>query len=108
MKRIIRLTETDLTNLVRRIIKENDENEILDCVADAAGLKASDLIKLLPCRKLQEDNPSSEDIKDCMEAAADLMESKGYTFSQMIQIGIKATKCVAGGSGGSSFPGIEF
>ena len=45
-----------------RIIKESND-DILNCVADAAGLEASDLLAILPCAKLQQ-NPTKDDIID--------------------------------------------
>ena len=66
MRKTIRLTEADLSRLIRRIIRESGESDILICVSTAAGLDMSDLLELSPCAALQEDPTNTNNIQKCM------------------------------------------
>ncbi len=105
MKKIIRLTETDLTRIVKKIIKENNESEMVDCIAKAYELSLGDVIKLLPCKKCQED-PSPENMEACANAVRDVVEKKGYDIFKIAQMTLNAGKCLSGSKGGFGFPGI--
>jgi len=109
MKRIIRLTESDLTRIVRRVINENN-NDILQCVATAAEVNYNDLINLAPCAKLQE-NPTKEDIEACLEGAKGVIDNKtkGMSFFEKAQylanLGLKSAGCLGVSTGGMTLPG---
>jgi hypothetical protein len=107
MRRIIRLTESDLSRIVRRVIKENNESEMMKCIAKAYNLGVLDVVKLLPCKNCEED-PSTENIEACMTAVTEVIEKKGYGMFEMAQMTLKAGKCLSGtkGDGGFGFPGI--
>ena len=111
MKRVIRLTESDLTRIVRRVIKENESGDVLECVATAADLQLSDLINLAPCAKLQE-NPTQEDIESCLDGARGVIDKKtqGMSFIEKAQylanLGLKSVGCLGKGKGGITLPGI--
>jgi hypothetical protein len=112
MKKIIRLTESDLARIVRRVIRENENNDdVLQCVATAADLELADLINLAPCAKLQ-GNPTQEDIEACLEGAKGVIENKtkGMTFFEKAQyvanLALKSAGCLGTGTGGMKIPGI--
>ena len=103
MKRIIRLTERDLTHIVRRVIKEQSNDVqavVLECVmenttlkdlqtipADCVTLLSGDMTKMFACMGKMDSN----------------------TFNTIKSKIVPITKCVTTKmGGGSSFPGIEF
>lgn len=110
----VRLTESEknqILKLHKPILNEGDNEDVLQCVANAADLKLVDLIKLAPCAKLQEGNPTQDDISNCIQAAEGILENKtkGMNFLEKAQyianVGIKAAGCVAGGGGKMTIPG---
>lgn len=106
MKRIVRLTESDLARIVRRIIKESNNDELLSCIADAYELDLVDILKLSPCKNCQE-NPSPENADKCLKAVEKVVRTKGYSILELGEMTLKAAGCVTGKSGGKiSFPGI--
>ena len=103
MKRIIRLTETDLARIVRRVINEQSDDVqavVLECVmenttlkdlqtipADCVTLLSGDMTKMFACMSKMDSN----------------------TFNTIKSKIVPITKCVTTKmGGGSSFPGIEF
>ena len=75
----VRLTESEknqILKLHKPILNEGDNEDVLQCVANAADLKLVDLIKLAPCAKLQEGNPTQDDISNCIQAAEGILENK--------------------------------
>jgi hypothetical protein len=107
MKNHIILKENELISLIKRIIKENNDTEMMNCIAKAYGLGLSDIIKLLPCQKCQED-PSPENMEDCANAVRGVVEKKGYDIFKIAQMTLSAGKCLTGSKsdGGFGFPGI--
>jgi len=107
MKRIIRLTESDLARIVRRVIKESND-DLLQCIANAYGLGLADVIKLTPCSDCQE-NPSPENAEKCLKAVKKVAISKGYDIIEMAKRTLEASACLTkmGGDGGRvKVPGI--
>ncbi len=66
-KKTIRLTEADLSRLIRRIIKENP-NDVLTCLMNATGMRIEELTKLTPCLQLQQDPTNTTNIQACISA----------------------------------------
>ena len=99
MKRIVRLTESNLARIVRRVINEN-KNNILQCVATAAGLDYNALINLSPCANLLTGTPTTEKISACFEAAKGLTNEKTKNmdyFEKLKYLGnitIESAKCI--------------
>ena len=106
MKRIVRLTESDLARIVRRVIKENNDDELLSCIADAYDLTLVDILKLAPCSDCQKD-PSPENAEKCLKAVEKVVRSKDYNLMQLAQMTLEATKCSSklGGSNRIKVPG---
>lgn len=106
MKRIVRLTESELARIVRRVIKESSDDELLSCIADAYELNLVDVLKLAPCSDCQED-PSPENAQKCLKAVEKVVRSKDYDLMQLAQMTMNAAKCSSKLGGGKiSFPGI--
>jgi hypothetical protein len=111
MKKIIRLTESDLARIVRRVIRENENNgDVLGCVATAADLQLTDLEKIIPCATLQE-NPTKEGIEACLEGAKGVIDTKtkGMSFFEKAQyvanLALKSAGCLGVSTGGMTLPG---
>lgn len=105
MKRIIRLTESDLARIVRRVIKESNDDELLSCIADAYELSLVDILKLAPCSDCQED-PSPENAQKCLKAVEKVVKSKNYDLMKIAKMTAKAAMCSSKLGGGKiSFPG---
>lgn len=75
MKRIVRLTEADLVRIVKRVIKE-DNNDVLNCLVEATGLTFDDLIKLAPCNEVKNNPTDTTKITACITAAIPIAQSK--------------------------------
>jgi hypothetical protein len=112
MKKIIRLTESDLARIVRRVIRENEnKNDILQCVATAADLNYNDLINIAPCANLLTGTPTKEDIEACFEGANGVIENKtkGMSFFEKAQyvanLSLKSAGCLGVSTGGMTLPG---
>jgi hypothetical protein len=112
MKRIIRLTESDLTRIVRRVIRENkNPGDVLDCVATAADLNYNDLFNLAPCANLLTGTPTKEGIESCLEGAKGVIDAKTkkMTFFEKAQyvanLALKSAGCLGAGTGGMTLPG---
>ena len=103
MKRIIRLTERDLTRIVRRVINENSDDPqevVLECIMENTTLED---LKTIPqdCVTLLSGDMTK------MFACMGQMDSN--TFNTIKSKIVPITKCVTKKmGGGSSFPGIEF
>ena len=102
MKKTIRLTEADLSKLIRRIIKESGEGEVLTCLMTATGMGLPELIKLAPCLQLQQDPTNTTNIQACIEAVIPVATAKILgliDFSDPFGSGKKimdlTTKCMA-------------
>ena len=92
MKRIIRLTENDLARIVRRVIKESDD-DLFGCIADAYKLGKADVLKLAPCRECQE-TPTEDNCQECLDAVQKLVKSKGYGILEIAQMTLEASACL--------------
>ncbi len=103
MKRIIRLTERDLTRIVRRVINENSNDPqevVLECIMENTTLKDLETIPA-DCVTLLSGDMTK------MFACMGAMDSN--TFNTIKSKIVPITKCVTKKmGGGSSFPGIEF
>lgn len=75
MKKIVRLTEADLVRIVKRVIKE-DNQDLLSCIAKAANMTRDELIKLTPCLELQKNPTDTTKIQACLQAAIPVAQSK--------------------------------
>ena len=75
MRKTIRLTEADLSRLIRRIIKENP-NDVLTCLMTATGMGLPELIKLAPCLQLQQDPTNTTNIEACVSAVIPVATAK--------------------------------
>jgi hypothetical protein len=102
MKKTIRLTEDDLSKLIRRIIKESGEGEVLTCLMAATGMGLPELIKLAPCLQLQQDPTNTTNIQACISAVIPVATAKILgliDFSDPFGSGKKimdmTTKCMA-------------
>ena len=102
MKKTIRLTEADLSKLIRRIIKESGEGEVLTCLMTATGMGLPELIKLAPCLQLQQDPTNTTNIQACISAVIPVATAKILgliDFSDPFGSGKKimdmTTKCMA-------------
>ena len=79
MKKTIRLTESDLGRIVRRVIREENSSMGggLSCVATALKLKLSDLEKIIPCRTLnKESGQTMTNLKSCLAGAKSIIDEK--------------------------------
>ena len=76
MKKTIRLTEADLSKLIRRIIKESGEGEVLTCLMTATGMELAELTKLAPCLQLQQDPTNTTNIEACVSAVIPVATAK--------------------------------
>ena len=76
MRKTIRLTEADLSRLIRRIIKEGGEGEVLTCLMTATGMGLPELIKLAPCLQLQQDPTNTTNIEACVSAVIPVATAK--------------------------------
>lgn len=103
MKRIIRLTERDLTRIVRRVINEQSNDPqavVIECIMKNTTLKDLETIPT-DCVKLLSGDMTK------MFACMSNMDSN--TFNTIKSKIVPITKCVTTKmGGGSSFPGIEF
>ena len=102
MRKTIRLTEADLSRLIRRIIKESGEGEVLTCLMTATGMGLPELIKLAPCLQLQQDPTNTTNIQACIAAVIPVATAKILgliDFSDPFGSGKKimdmTTKCMA-------------
>ena len=101
MRKTIRLTEADLSRLIRRIIKENP-NDVLTCLMTATGMGLPELTKLAPCMQLQQDPTNTTNIQACVSAVIPVATAKilgVIDFSDPFGSGKKimdmTTKCMA-------------
>ena len=79
MKKTIRLTESDLARIVRRVIREENSSMGggLSCVATALKLKLSDLEKIIPCRTLnKESGQTMTNLKSCLAGAKSIIDER--------------------------------
>jgi len=101
MRKTIRLTEADLSRLIRRIIKENP-NDVLTCLMTATGMTFEQLKALAPCSELQQDPTNTTNIQACIAAVvpvatAKIMETINILdpFGSGKKIMDMTTKCMA-------------
>ena len=94
MKKIVRLTEADLVRIVKRVIKENQNDiptEIIGCATEVLTL--SDLTKIPTCLELGTEVITSKkiptDIKKLMACGTELSK-----FNKTTQDGIEFMNCV--------------
>lgn len=92
MKKIVRLTESDLTRIVRRVIKESDD-DLFGCIADAYELGKADVLMLVPCRECQK-TPTEDKCEKCLDAVQKLVKSKGYGILEIAQMTLEASACL--------------
>jgi hypothetical protein len=106
MRKTIRLTEADLSRLIRRIIREGGESDILMCVSNAAGLDMSDLLELSPCAALQEDPTNTNNIQKCMAVVLpmamkkiniNILDPQG-TAKKIVDLTAKISACATKGA----------
>ncbi len=102
MRKTIRLTEDDLSRLIRRIIKEGNEGEVLTCLMTATGMTLDELRALSPCGQLQQDPTNTTNIQACIAAVIPVATAKilgAIDFSDPFGSGKKimdmTTKCMA-------------
>ena len=76
MRKTIRLTESDLSRLIRRIIKEGNEGEVITCLMTATGMGLPELTKLVPCLQLQQDPTNTTNIEACVSAVIPVATAK--------------------------------
>jgi hypothetical protein len=100
MKKTIRLTESDLIKLVKQIIKESDQGDILSCLSKATNMSSKELIKLAPCLELQKNPTDKTNIESCVSAVIPFAQEKfGIDFSDPMGSAKKimdlTTKCLA-------------
>ena len=79
MKKTIRLTESDLGRIVRRVIREENSKigGVLSCVAKAAQLKLTDLEKISSCKTLNtESGQTMTNLKSCLAGAKSIIDEK--------------------------------
>ena len=74
MRKTIRLTEADLSRLIRRIIKENPD-DVLTCLMTATGMDKTELTNLVPCGQLQQDPTNTTNIQACIAAVIPMVTS---------------------------------
>ena len=77
MKKTIRLTESDLARIVRRVIREENSNigGVLLCVAKSADLKLTDLEKISSCKKLNtESGQTITNLNNCLAGAKSIID----------------------------------
>lgn len=107
MKRIVRLTESDLARIVRRVIKEANEGEaeqvIIDCIKENTTLKELSTIPK-SCIKLFKDKDMTQ-----TEACKNDMGPEDYDLikAKIGPITVCVTKKMLS-STGISFPDIKF
>jgi hypothetical protein len=75
MRKTIRLTEADLSRLIRRIIKEGN-GDVLTCLATATNMSVEDLIKLAPCLELQQNPTDTTKIQACVQEVIPMAQKK--------------------------------
>ena len=108
MRKTIRLTEADLSRLIRRIIREGNEGEILTCLMKATGMRIEELIKLAPCSQLQQDPTNTTNIQACISAVIPVATAilTREVFSDPFGVPKKildmTTKCIACGTKGGT------
>ena len=76
MKKIVKLTESDLARIIKRVIKEGGEGEVLTCLMTATGMGLPELIKLAPCLQLQQDPTNTTNIEACVSAVIPVATAK--------------------------------
>jgi len=76
MRKTIRLTEADLSRLIRRIIKESNEGEVITCLMNATGMTVDQLRALAPCLQLQQDPTNTTNIQACIAAVIPVATAK--------------------------------
>jgi hypothetical protein len=79
MKKTIRLTESDLARIVRRVIREESSKigGVLSCVATASQLKLTDLEKISSCKTLNtESGQTMTNLKSCLAGAKSIIDEK--------------------------------
>ena len=79
MKKTIRLTESDLARIVRRVIREENSKigSVLSCVATASQLKLTDLEKISSCKTLNtESGQTMTNLKSCLAGAKSIIDEK--------------------------------
>jgi hypothetical protein len=79
MKKTIRLTESDLARIVRRVIREEDSSMggVLSCVAKASQLELTDLERISSCLKLnKESGQTMTNLKSCLAGAKGIIDEK--------------------------------
>ena len=93
MKKIVRLTEADLVRIVKRVIKENQNDiptEIIGCATEVLSL---DLDQIPTCKELGMEVITSKkiptDIKKLMACGTELSK-----FNKTTQDGIEFMNCV--------------
>lgn len=89
MKKIIRLTESDLARIVRRVIKENqkqfpDINKLISC-AKENGITIGEITKLDGC------NVFSPDVNKCIQSIITKLGEKASDFATCAGIEIPTT-----------------
>ena len=100
MKKTIRLTESDLIKLVKQIIKESDQGDILNCLSIATNISNKELTKLAPCLELQKNPTDKTNIQSCVSAVIPFAQEKlGIDFFDPMgsakRIMDLTTKCLA-------------
>ncbi len=79
MKKTIRLTESDLARIDRRVIREENSKigGVLSCVATASQLKLTDLEKISSCKTLNtESGQTMTNLKSCLAGAKSIIDEK--------------------------------
>ena len=79
MKKTIRLTESDLARIVRRVIREENSKigGVLSCVAKASQLELTDLEKISSCKTLNtESGQTMTNLKSCLAGAKSIIDEK--------------------------------
>jgi len=83
------ISESRLRQIVRRVILENDENDMFEClqgkVIDSGLLTLGDILKLTPCLKLKDDPTDEERAKACLASIIKVASTK-INFGNAINV----------------------
>ena len=86
MKKVVRLTESDLTRMIRRVLKENEMDEMMDVSSDSEHYKA---------RRREQQVPGDE-LAVLISFARKWCENSGYKMGGRLEdIGLSDCQTVA-------------
>ena len=104
MPKVIRLKESDLSRIVKRVIREGaggPEDKIMACLTKA-GIKGVVSGKLpVACAAVAADPKNTKALEKCM---AKLVEMNQGDLAALGKLAFSAVGCITGGSGSSRIP----